>query len=291
MWGRLLSFGLKQRLLCCTGQTLPSSSLYRTAAWRGDWQAPLEVILSNLLAQTGSARTGCSEQRAFCLLASGCVLFFLCQIGISWISFIVIWLFVLSVCITEKSAAQSSLLLPIFYLLMVLIFCWAFCSPSWIIWGLRLPSYGRCSHTVISFVAFSRTCSSLSVHFLSWLYQHTIYILPVLGKGEGFPPANLLGMLLLMQPRGLSFTFAAKMHCLLIASFLSTRTCTFFPEKLLFSQSVSSVHLSWNYSSPGAGICICIIELHKIPICLLLQAIRVLLDGNTAICQLLCPLL
>lgn len=131
----------------------------------------------------------------------------------------------------------------------------------------------------------------MSVRFLSWLYQHTIYILPVLGKGEGFPPANLLGMLFLMQPRRLSFTFAAKMPCLLIASFLSTRTCTFFPEKLLFSQSVSSVPLSWNYSSPGAGICICIIELHKIPICLLLQAIRVLLDGNTAICQLLCPLL
>lgn len=80
--------------------------------------------------------------------------------------------------------------------------------------SLRISLYDRCSHTIITFVT-----SSLSVRFLSWLYQHTRCILPVLGKEEGCPPANLLGMLLLMQPRGLPFTFAAKMHYLLIASF------------------------------------------------------------------------
>lgn len=50
------------------------SSLFTEPQRGGDWQAPLEVILSNLLALTASARAGCSEKRAFCLLASGWLL-------------------------------------------------------------------------------------------------------------------------------------------------------------------------------------------------------------------------
>lgn len=193
------------------------------------WQTAVDVILPNPLTQAGSARASCSEKCASCFFAF--FFFSWCQFGISWISFIVPLLLILS----PGTIENSSLIFPpsqqvfthIDKILLSLLF-FRLNSPS----SLCLSSYIRCSHSIVIFVVLCWTRSSMSVHLLSCVAQH---ILAALSKGEGCPPPTCWKC----SPE---FIFAARMHGLHVANFCPQGPVCQGPSEWQHSHPVCQLH-------------------------------------------------
>lgn len=154
-----------------------------------------------------------------------------CQFGISWISFIVPLLLILS----PGTIENSSLIFPpsqqvfthIDKILLSLLF-FRLNSPS----SLCLSSYIRCSHSIVIFVVLCWTRSSMSVHLLSCVAQH---ILAALSKGEGCPPPTCWKC----SPE---FIFAARMHGLHVANFCPQGPVCQGPSEWQHSHPVCQLH-------------------------------------------------
>lgn len=187
--------------------------------------------------------------------------FFWCPVEITCISVCGPLLHVLSLGVTEKSLAPPSFLLP------------SSCSHTWLRpclsllfsrlnspSSLCLPSYDRCSHSIIIFMGLCWTCCSTSVNLLFWGAQHSRCVLPGLSKGEEyFPPTY--------QQYCLWVIFVTRAYCWLMADFClfvwGVYCCCSQGPASSFLQSCFPTSWSpvcacaWGCSFPGAELCIC----------------------------------